>query len=217
MKGKEPRRGLFLLAAAAGALVVAALLPASAHAGQWDMVKSSNGVVVNRSGDSTNTALVRVYHYWNYKGGSTWSATTANPYYAPTSASSYNNSREFQLSGTWGEAFEVPLHTNGGRCQAVRVVQEGEPDLYFCVLYEPLNVNVQNGQTINSVVYPPVPVAVQSAPPVTLDSSVSVDGTLTADVASVSWLGSDEQTYAVAAAFAFLAGFAFALNAGGIR
>lgn len=145
-------------------LVGAALLcPVSAPA--YDLMKSTNGLIVSRSDDDTRST--DVYLYYDYKGGSDWSnyGGSHNPNYV----SSYNQSRRFLQLASTGESVEVPLQA-GYRCQMLYLA-DGVKTETFAVLNEPLDVSGV--------------VTISAMPAVSVDGSVSVDGTMPVSVRSV--------------------------------
>lgn len=127
-------------------------------AGAWDMMKSTNGLIIERSEDDTRST--DVYLYYDYKGGSDWNSYGGanNPNYV----SSYNANRRFLQLANTGEALEIPL-VPGYRCQMLYLA-DGVKTKTFAVLNEPLAVSGA--------------VTVSAMPSLTLESSVSVAGTL---------------------------------------
>lgn len=143
-------------------------------AGAWEVTKSTNGVVINRETSDVTTTTVIIRDYYSYKGGTTWDTA-----FLPSSTTSYNSSRILYNSANQFEAIEVPLES-GYRLHLVQLTISGGTTRSFCVVAEPLQVAVSNVSSVTVV----------SMPAVALESSVSVEGTLPVDVASVAGMSS---------------------------
>lgn len=167
------------------AVVVALVVPHQANA--WELSKSTNGVVIQRTGDAAGAAAnVRIYY--GYKGD----ADIWPPPLSLSSVASYDHvSTAFTIfdSASTVQAVELPLIADGGVWQLVRVQASGFPDAWFIARSEPLNVSVRNSPAVKLSQPATVTVAnaltIESAPPVSLDSSVSIDGTLPVSVDSI--------------------------------
>lgn len=178
-----------LLLAAAGVL----LGTVPAHG--WEVVKSSNGVVIQRgSEDSTATGSLTVFY--GYKGA----GDMYDPAYNPTAGASFEKSRAYAnvLSATI-DAIEIPLEP-GYRVHYL-YLSLGAGSRRIIVLNEPLNVKVA-GQNAPLTVAPadgqslPVRVAEGS-----LSVTASVDSTLPVHVVDV---GDSETRRALLAAGAIV-------------
>jgi len=159
------------------ATIYAALALAPVRAEAWTATKSSNGVVVLREDSDLSTTTVSITLYYDYKGGDTWVSGTP-----ASSAASYQSSILLLNTAASFDVFEVPL-VDAYRCQMVAVGQGGQATRYLAVLNDRLRVSLPATQSI--VVSDLPSVAVSSMPSLTLDSSVSVDGTLPVTVTSL--------------------------------
>lgn len=142
----EPRRIQLVRVRVFVMLTVALALVASPAFG-WSIVKSTNGVVLDReSGDSTATVTVTVRY--DYKGGNSYS-----PSY-PYSAASFNASTPAMYLGEHVDSVELDL-VDGYRIQYVGLTV-GSVTRAFVVINEPMQV------------------AVESSVPIAIDSTVTV-------------------------------------------
>lgn len=160
-------RGLAIHAGRVAVMVAAALfcIPAAAHA--FGIVKSSNGVILQREAGDT-TASAHVYIYYDYKGSADTTWTSAWP---PTGTNSWRSSVGYtsMLQPGIGDTVELDL-VPGWRLQCVYVVAGSTPLGTFAVINEPLDVKVSNPTT--SVVVSSMP-SVSVAGSVTLDTSTA--------------------------------------------
>jgi len=141
------------------ALCVALLVPGAAHG--YDLSKSTNGVMVSRSVEDTNTPTTLTVYY-SYKGGNDYAASPD-----PWAGGSYNLSKTYALSTSW-DGMEVPL-SPGHR---VHLIYLGNPaNKRFLVVNEPLTVSVPGTVTVTV----PGGVSVSDVPSGTVQT-VALDG-----------------------------------------
>lgn len=175
-----------VIIALGGAVVAALAFPLSV--GAFTVSKSTNGVVLERS--STDTQTVRVFVYYDYKGGSNWTGS-----FDPFSPASYNSSVMFGsatnlrlINTSEANSIEIVPPSNY-RCFLVNITDDAITYGVdrFALMGEPLRVSVQNTPTVNVGTMPEV--AVSSMPSVALESSVSVAGTMPVQLEAVpEWL-----------------------------
>lgn len=155
-----------------GFTLVVALLSVVPRAFAWDIGKSSNGLVINRTAEDTNTVnTVTVVRYYGYKGGeSYWSGS-----YAPMNVASWNYNDSVYFAGASSSAgMEIPLK-EGYRLQMVLLTQTATADQKFAVVNEAVRVETSGT----------VPVSVAETLPVSLATSASIAGTLPVEVGGV--------------------------------
>lgn len=161
-----PRLALRATAVALGILAVSGAFVVPAHA--FTVEKSSSHVIITRSGDDTNTATVTERYGFNktQPAEAVWSGN-------------YDLVRPSQSIPNTVYSFEFPLSATEG-FHLLEIQQTGQATEKFVVYRESLRVQVTNSPVVT----------VSAMPPVALESSVSVDGTLPVQVASVGDLDS---------------------------
>lgn len=162
---EAPNRGRVAVVAALLLFVLAFASPALA----WEVSKSSNGVIVTRSGD--DTAAVTVLEYYSDKA-LTGGQTRGQYVYG----SQYNNQTSESTIDPQTLTFEWPLYDDDGYHLLV-IKRGGSVEEKHVVYREPLRVAVANTS----------PVAVDVVAPVALEgtATVAIPETITADVRSV--------------------------------
>jgi len=173
------RRLSICLALVLGTIALFAVVP-SAFA--WKAEQTTNGWYLTREAADTATSSVTVYRYWDYKGGdSTW--TMNNGGNVPGVTTSYNSSDYLALGSTVTN-IEIP-YKSGYVFQAIRVVQSGPADVYFCAMNKGTRLGNPNSQTAGFLVtqssVPTTPVSMVETVPVSFDQSISIDSTVTAE------------------------------------
>lgn len=155
------RRSFLQTAGVCAVLVaLAGVLLAARPAYGWDLAKSTNGVLLTRANEDTQTPSA-VWVYYDYKGGAAY-----HPSWSIWTSASFNKSVGYVLGSTW-DAFEIPLQ-DGYR---VHLLTLGSPaNKYYVVLNEPLEVSVEN------------------TPAVAVPAGVSLSSTGTVDVGTVDGL-----------------------------
>lgn len=163
------------------AVVLLSSMPVVASA--WEVLKGTNGVVINRSVDDTMAPALTLYG--SYKGGNSWTSS-----FTAFSASSYTtNTVMSTYMGTNAGSWEIPLPDGYGRCQLIQLSwTEGGSNKYenHAILNEPLNVAVSGAVDVSGT----VPVSVVNTDQVRSSVvSVALDASGTMPV-SVDSLGS---------------------------
>lgn len=165
-----------LIIALGGCVVGALAFPLCA--GAYQIMKSTNGVILAMESSDT-TQPVTITRYYDYKpGDSIWSTSTSG-YDQPLSHNAYNKSRPvavFDAGAYSGDTIELDLEP-GYRLQLIRVALTSSPYTRmasFALINDPVQVTVQNTPTVN----------IGTQPAVSLSSSVSVAGTMPVEVTS---------------------------------
>lgn len=157
-------RAVAVLAGGA-ALVVASLSASPAHA--WTSTKASNGLVFTRSADDTVAVSFREY----YGDKPLTAGQNRGNYVYP---SQYTSQTADGVVDNITNSFEWPLADDDG-WHLLIIYRSGVAEERHVIYREPLRVSVADS----------VPLSVSSMPPLSLDTSVSVDGTLPVTVESV--------------------------------
>lgn len=159
-----------------------AALPSVAAA--WSVSKASNGVVFARSGDdTTSVSIIEYYGDKPLTGGQTRGQYIYNSQYTSASAES--------VIDAITTSFEWPLAADDG-FHLVYIKRSGVVEERHVIYREPLRVDLASA----------IPLEVSSMPPIALESSVSVDGTLPVSVEAIGDL--DRSGILAAAAIAAL-------------
>lgn len=166
-----------VIIALGGAVVAALALPGVASA--YQVIKSTNGVILAMESSDT-TQPVTITRYYDYKpGDSQWSTSTSG-FDQPLSHNAYNKNRAiavFDAGAYSGDTIELDLEP-GYRLQLIRVALTNSPFTRvasFALINDPMQVAVENTPTVN----------IGTQPAVSLSSSVSVAGTMPVDIQAV--------------------------------
>lgn len=174
--GHKPLRAGAALVIVMVSFAALALAPAPVHA-TWELSKSTNGIIITRDLNSTDTTLnANVQVFYDYKWGDVeWDATSGR---SPFLAASYSRSKTYpQMYGTSGTAYEIDLPTSH-RLQLVLVSWTGA-SRGFAVVNDPMKVTVENTPTVGVAGTVAVSGSVEAtvSNPTTATGSVEITGT----------------------------------------